>query len=1200
MLSSMFMFEWRYFTRQPSFFITAILFFSIAFLAPSAGMSAAGNVMKNGPYLATFLMLFLGMFSLFLVVNFIADTALRDHSHLTSEIIYSKPINPLAYQLGRFFGSFAVIAAIFALVPVGLLVGSLMPWVDASRMADANPMVYLVSYVYFSLPTLFVFSCLFYTLAVKTRSLTGVYLAAVALIIFNEVSESLFAVAELRTMAAIIDPFAFKTFDEITRYWTVFDKNNGVFPLDILLIMNRLLWLSIAVAVLTIIARLNKPLQMSYVGGTKGEKADDEVPQTAFSEQAMFLKGDNDRSVQALWLRIKFEFKFVIFDPAFYLLCGSTLILLLLVLAEPRGMFGNDYWPVTQHMIDMGRNALSLLGFVVITYYSGEIVWREKNCQIDEIINSLPLSHFNLWLSKLLALFAVILALITVTTVFLISYQISQGYQQIEIGQYLLSMYYFTALPLLMMACLSFFCQIIAPNKYAGMAIFVLFILLDFALPLLGVEHSMLRFSHSPDWQYSDMNGYGNSVVKHSVFMLYWAALTLCLVIVSFGLWRREPASKFIKVLAYLRHSLPLSGRYVLGVSLVVFITSGAAIYYHTNIINSYYAKDELLAMHAEYEHRYQQYKDMPIPTMTSLKANVAIYPHSQQLEIDSQLVLSNNSAVPIQRFLVSIPGYNSILDQEKGYSPVDFELHIAGGGLLTRDGPLNTHWFEFDTPLLPGEQRTAVFRTKRSHQGISHNQSGLRILQNGSFFQNSEVFPRYGYIAAEQLLAPEQRKKFDLPALPRAHDLNDSSQYQNSILETVLGINGGELEFEATVSTASGQTAIAPGYLTRHWSENGREYFHYKMDKPIANYFAFFSGYYETIKAQHTGVELSVYFHPGHGMNVQRIMQSMKDSLDYYSSQFGPYQHKQMRVVEFAGPDNFGQAFPNVIAYSEASGFIHDQRQPGQNDQLYWFIAHEMAHQWWGGQVDAANVQGGTVLVETLAQYSAYALMQSTFGKQKVADMLEYELDRYLRGRSRETIEELPLMREENQAYLHYNKGAIVMMSLLDLLGEKSLNNALKNFLNDASSNKGNYPTTLDLLQHIKRHASPIESIKIDELFGQIILYDLAVTDAKVSKGDKEQYQITVNIVAHKINADVHGQDQRLAMNEVIDIALFKQDDEQMPKQRVYLGAHQIKSGDNRIIITTNELPSSIRIDPFIRFIDRDIRDNSKVIAIE
>lgn len=1198
MFTSMIKFEWRYFTRQPSFFITAIIFFSLGFLSPTAGMSAAGNVLKNGPYLTTFLLLFFGIFSLFLVVNFIADSALRDHSNFTTEVMYSKPIHPLSYQLGKFCGSFAVIVSIFALVPLGLMIGSLMPWVDASRIGPVNPLMYLVSFGYFSLPTLFVFSCIFYTLAVRFRTLTGVYLAAVGVIILNEISDSLFAAADLRSISAILDPFAFKTFDEITRYWTLFEKDNGVFPLHHLLIMNRGLWLLIGISTLYFFAGLSKPLSYQSASLTKAKRQEKEDRVSPSSLASTTTKGSFDSTWQALWLRVKFEVNYVIFDRAFLILCLLTLFMLMLVLIEPKGMFGNQYWPVTQHMISIGGSALKLLGLVVIIYYSAEIVWREKSSGMSDIMDSLPIANFNIWLSKLLALWSVILTLVLLVSLTLITYQITQGYERIDLNQYFISMIYLTALPMLLKACLAFFCQIISPNKYAGMFIFVLIIVADYALPMLGADHSMFLFGQSPQWSFSDMNGYTDAIEKHSFFMLYWGALTVCIVILSFGLWQRGPEVKLLHRIKQLSATLNNNSRAVLLAGGLIFATSAAVIYYNTFMLNPHYSESERLAMHAEYEKQFRQYKDMPIPTMTSLKANIDIYPQTQSLKVAAQLLLTNHSNKPISRFLVTIPGYNSILDNGKGYAPVEFDLTIEGGELNPQQGPLNTHWFEFTLPLQPGEQRSAIFSSERAQKGFSHNTNSLRVLENGSFFQNNEVFPRYGYVTAEQILAPAKRKQFSLPHLPRAHDLNDATQYKNSIGETVLGINDGLLDFDVTLSTSVDQIALAPGYLTRQWNEGDRAYFHYKMDQPIANYFAFFSGKYSVISAQHNGVELAVYYHPDHGMNVQRIMQSMKDSLDYYTSQFGPYQHKQMRVVEFPGPDNFGQDFPNVIAYSESSGFIHDQRDKDEIDQVYWFIAHEMAHQWWGAQLEGANVQGGTVLGETLAQYSAYSLMMHTFGKEYVARMLEYELDRYLRGRSRETIAELPLMREENQAYLHYNKGAIVMMSIRHLLGEQRLNNSLKALLTKYHSKYQVYPTTLDLLQTIQQHATAAEYAEVHQQFSQINIYDLNITNAEV-EATADGYLITAIIKADKTLADVHGIDQSVALNEMIDIAVYSETAEESGKQQIYLQQHQLQSGENKVQFQVDIIPDSIRVDPYVRLIDKDIGNNQKRLTL-
>ena len=57
----------------------------------------------------------------------------------------------------------------------------------------------------------------------------------------------------------------------------------------------------------------------------------------------------------------------------------------------------------------------------------------------------------------------------------------------------------------------------------------------------------------------------------------------------------------------------------------------------------------------------------------------------------------------------------------------------------------------------------------------------------------------------------------------------------------------------------------------------------------------------------------------------------------------------------------------------------------------------------------------------------------------------MRYELDRYLLGRSTEQKKELPLARVENQDYIHYRKGSLVMYALADYIGEENLNRALR-----------------------------------------------------------------------------------------------------------------------------------------------------------
>ena len=93
-----------------------------------------------------------------------------------------------------------------------------------------------------------------------------------------------------------------------------------------------------------------------------------------------------------------------------------------------------------------------------------------------------------------------------------------------------------------------------------------------------------------------------------------------------------------------------------------------------------------------------------------------------------------------------------------------------------------------------------------------------------------------------------------------------------------------------------------------------------------------------------------------------------------------------------------------------KAIGFITRMVKPTDVDLTYFVTAHELAHQWWGHQLIGGEVQGSNMMSETLAQYSAYMVMQQKYGKDYMHKVLRHYLDRYLRGRAGETRHEPPL----------------------------------------------------------------------------------------------------------------------------------------------------------------------------------------------
>ncbi|GIR71518.1 MAG: hypothetical protein CM15mP74_27690 [Halieaceae bacterium] len=154
-------------------------------------------------------------------------------------------------------------------------------------------------------------------------------------------------------------------------------------------------------------------------------------------------------------------------------------------------------------------------------------------------------------------------------------------------------------------------------------------------------------------------------------------------------------------------------------------------------------------------------------------------------------------------------------------------------------------------------------------------------------------------------------------------------------------------------------------------------------------------------------------------------MLDAMAVSLDYFQKNFGPYQFDYARIIEFPGYASFAQAFAGTVPYSERIGFIANAADGNDIDYVTYVTAHEYGHQYWAHQLISAYMQGGTMLVETMAQYSALMVMKQMYGEEQIRRFLKYELDAYLSARGGEVIEELPLYRVRESGLIHYRKGA-------------------------------------------------------------------------------------------------------------------------------------------------------------------------------
>ena len=271
---------------------------------------------------------------------------------------------------------------------------------------------------------------------------------------------------------------------------------------------------------------------------------------------------------------------------------------------------------------------------------------------------------------------------------------------------------------------------------------------------------------------------------------------------------------------------------------------------------------------------------------------------------------------------------------------------------------------------------------------------------------------------------------------------------------------------FDLTVSTAGDQIAVAPGRLERSWQRGGRRWFRYRTDAPILNRFAITSGRYAVAKRQQGPVGIELYYHPAHAANVEHMLDTAAASLDVMQSRFEPYPHRQLqdRRDSLAYWPWRGYALPGTIYVREDRGFLTDARDPDRPDLVARRVAHEVAHQWFGHRVHAADVEGASVIVESLTKYSELLIVERMRGREQVRQLLEIELDRYLSGRAGETYAEVPLYKVDDQPYLFYNKAAVVLFAIRDLLGQEAMDRAIRAMMREPR------PTSVDLVRHLRR----------------------------------------------------------------------------------------------------------------------------------
>src|SRR5215472_11644308 len=1187
MLKNILAFEIRYWLRSWMLWIfllvmTAMIFFATATDNLTIG-DALSNTFRNSPYNIQNFYAVMSLFALIMAVAFVNSAAVRDFNYNTFQIVFSAPVKKRDFLLGRFVGATMVSAIPMLGVSIGILLAKHMPWVEPDRWGPVVWKAHLDGIFVLALPNAFIMAATLFAIAVLARNEIISFIAALVFLAGYGVSDYLLQNVERQKLGAILDPFGIRCYAYVTRYWTVAEKNTLAAGYSGHLLWNRLLWIGVAVIIFALaywrfsFAERKKKARAAKDGSEK-QAARAGLPQVSF----------HDSPWRKYLASLRIHFLGVVKSTVFIVILLAALLNCIPAVAiNASEGYGNSSFPVTHWILQIIAGTLYMFIVTIITFYAGNLVWKDRDLRVDEITDSLPAPEWVSYASRLTALIGIVLLIQLVVFCSGIIVQAANHFYRFQLGLYLKELLLRDLSLFVMLAVLAFFIHVLSPNKYVGYFVYIVFLVANvFAWTPLNVASNLPKFANRPRIIYSDFYDDAPFRSAWNWFSLYWVLCCALLYVLTVMFWPRGKAMSWQERAGIAR--LRFGGVWLVMAAMgcLTFASVGAWAYYNTEIVNKLQGPKDMLRDQADYEKTYKQFDTKEMPRLRDVKYNIEIYPEQRQFVLNADAVIQNPYSHPLDEIHFTL---NRLYDSQ---------IQIPGATLAKDDKRLLYQTYKFSPPLPAGETRT-IHATVRTHtRGFENEVSDTTVVQNGTFFNNT-VAPTLGYSTQNEITDPNDRKKYGLgeqelmPALERnctAH-----------CMETYLGARADWVNVETTISTSADQIAVAPGSLVREWGEGDRRYFQYKLDHPSLAFYSFISANYQVAREQWNGINLEVYYLKDHPWNVPRMMNSMKKSLGYFTQNFGPYYHKEARIIEFPRVATFAQAFPGTMPYSESIGFIANLNHPDDIDMVFYIVAHEMAHQWWAHQVIGANMQGATLLSETMAQYSALMVMEHEYGRDMMRKFLRYEMDRYLSSRGKERQKERPLLTvEAQQGYVHYQKGSLAIYYLKEMIGEEGVNRALRKIVQQYAYAPAPYPTSYGWVDALREQTPPELQYLIKDLFEDITIFSNRTQEATARKRADGKYDVTIDIETHKFKADPKGNETEVPVNDWIEIGAFaKPEKDKKYGKTLYRERVHLTGTKSTHTFTVDSTPYEAGVDPFMLLIDRVPDDNVKQVNI-
>ncbi len=396
-------FEVRQQGREPLTWLYALIFGLLSFGFTSGGaIELVGNRGRVPVASAWSLWLAFGGLTAFgqVITTMVAVTAvLRDHATRMADVVASTGVSARTWLAAQLAAAGVVLGLVYLAMPLGAALGLAIAVLRGAEPAAtvwaALPRL-SAAFVVLTVPTMLVVGTLVGVGAALTRRTMAALFVSLMLVGCWHLALTLVAQPSTAWLGALLDPFGNAPVLAVTRDWTERARSLRELPYNRLLLMNRCLWLAVGATGLALgVWRVRWPTgQTDATPNTACEAPTQGMVRDALSRRDS-VRGTRWAAPRTIAV---FTARWVARDGGWRAVAALAAANALVNAALQQTGGAPESLPTYLNRVAEHARVFCIL---LATVYAGEIVWRDRDVRVSEVVDVLPVSSAAMALSRL-------------------------------------------------------------------------------------------------------------------------------------------------------------------------------------------------------------------------------------------------------------------------------------------------------------------------------------------------------------------------------------------------------------------------------------------------------------------------------------------------------------------------------------------------------------------------------------------------------------------------------------------------------------------------------------------------------------------------------------------------------------------------------------------------------------------------------